>query len=64
MDIRNFLDSPTTSKASHVSKLKKAAASKGAKNKQNGPALGASSPTAAEVKQAKKIVAAAAKAKK
>jgi len=64
MDIRNFLDSPTTSKASPVSKLKKAVASKGAKNKQKGTALGASSPTAAEVKQAKKIVAAAAKAKK
>ena len=31
MDIRNFLDSPTTSKASPVSKLKKAAASKNQK---------------------------------
>jgi len=65
MDIRNFLDSPTTSKASPVSNLlgkKKAAAAKEPKKQKSAAPSG--SPTAAELREAKKIVAAAAKAKK
>lgn len=65
MDIRKFLDSPTTSKASPVSNLlgkKKAAAAKEPKKQKSAAPSG--SPTAAELREAKKIVAAAAKAKK
>jgi len=65
MDIRKFFDSPSTSKASPVSNLlgKKKAVSAVEPKKQKSAAL-SGLPTAAELRQAKKIVAAAAKAKK
>lgn len=64
MDIRKFLDSPTTSKASPVSNMlgKKKAAAVEPKKQRSGAPNG--TPTAAELKEAKKIVAAAARAKK
>ena len=63
MDIREFFDSPGTSKTSSVSK-RKAAPSQLQPKKLKGSPGPSGSPTAAELRKAQKIVAAAAKAKK